>query len=331
LKRIGSLLLVLLLLFAAVPASAASVIRENGWSVILHADSPWYILDGEWLEASHSFEKDENGNLFISVNDFRAIFKCNLTYTYEDCSIYLNENGREIWQGLHTPVLFVDKVAYPHPAAYISSVGGDVMIPAEPYASVLGYVGSFSTSPDYAPGKLSLVRPSQEYKISGLEVNKAMQMVTVYGTNVAGETKALKYMVCSTGNPVSLTPNGTYYARPLTYSKAGDPWYFFSLHNCWILYCTQITGNVCFHSVTFNQRGVNTLSQSAYANLGNAASHGCIRLTVEDARFIWENCKGVPVYITDGAYNETMQDVKAQFLDTRPTYSEYVASLQGNY
>lgn len=330
-KKIGFLLLALLLIFTALPASAASVVRESGWSVVLHADSPWYIFDDEWYEASHSFEKDEYGNLFISVNDFRAIFRCNLTYSYEDCSIYLTQDGREIWQGLNTPVMFVDKVAYPNPAAYISSVGGDVMIPAEPYASVLGYTGTFSSSPDYAPGKLSLLLPSNEYTISRLEVNKAMQMVTVYGTNAVGITKPLKYMVCSTGNPTSLTPNGTYYARPLTYAKAGDPWYYFSLHNCWILYCTQVIGDVCFHSVTFNQRSTGSLSQSAYNNLGNAASHGCIRLMVEDARFIWENCGGVPIVISDGYYDDTLQSVKQQLLRSRPSYSDYVASLYGNY
>ncbi len=329
-KRIGSLLIAMLLLLCAVPASAGSVVSDGG-SIVLHVNSPWYISDGEWLQASHAFEQDENGVLFISVNDFRSIFNCHITYSYTDFSIYVMHEGREIWQGLNTPIIFVDKRPYPNPAAYISSVGGDVMIPAEPYASVLGYKGYFSSSPTYGPGQLNLSIPSISYNISSIEVNKTMQTVTVYGTDSSGFTKALKHFVCSTGNPTSLTPNGTYSARPLTYAKAGDPWYYFSSFNCWILYCTQITGDICFHSVTFNNRGVNSLSQSAYNNLGNPASHGCIRLSVEDARFIWENCKGVPVHITDGSYNDNLQGIKTQFANTRPTYSDYVSSLYGKY
>jgi len=120
-------------------------------------------------------------------------------------------------------------------------------------------------------------------------VNMTMQLVTVCGTDELGATVPLKYFLCSTGSPVSLTPNGTFYARPLSYTSAQNPWYYFSLHNCWVLYCTQISGNICFHSLTFNQYGANSLSQSAYKALGNPASHGCIRLLVEDAKFIWEN------------------------------------------
>lgn len=329
-KRIGSLLLVVLLLLCAAPVSAASI-ADSGSSIVLHADSSWYILDGEWKQASHIFEKDSFGNFFISIDDFRTIFNCHITYSYDDFSIYVLHEGREIWQCLNTPVMFVDKQAYPNPAAYISSVGGAVMIPAEPYASVLGYKGEFSTSPAYAPGQLHFTLPTKIYTISNIEVNKAMQTVTVYGVDGTGATKALRHFVCSTGNPTSLTPNGTFYARPLTYAKAGDPWYYFSAHNCWILYCTQITGDICFHSITFNGRGVNTLSRSAYSNLGNPASHGCIRLTVEDAKFIWENCKGVPVHITDGSYNDNLQGIKTQFANTRPTYSDYVSSLYGKY
>jgi len=331
LKRIGSLLLVFLLLFAAVPASAATKIYESGWSVILHADSNWYILDDIWYETSYKTERDENNNLFIAVEDFSAIFKCNIAYNPADSSIYLAHNGREVWQGLDTSVMFVDTLPYPNPAAYISALSGAVMIPAEPYASVLGYVGSFSTTPEYAPGQLSLTHPAQAYTLDRIEVNKAMQMVTVYGTNDVGYTKPMKYFLCRTGNPTALTPNGTFYARPLTYAAAGNPWYYFKLHDCWILYCTQLFGDICFHSVTFNTYGVQSLSQSAYNNLGHPASHGCIRLMVEDAKFIWENCGGLPVDISEGYYDESLQNIKQQLLRARSSYSEYVASLVGQY
>lgn len=329
-KRIGLLLLALLLLMGFLPVSAAPI-EEGGGSVILHADSPWYILDGEWLPASHAVEKDALGNFYISIEDFRAIFKCKLTYNYADLSIYLEHEGREIWQGLGTPVMFVDKNPYPNPAAYISAEGGDVMIPAEPYASVLGYKGCFEVLPSYAPGQLTLTLPKDSYMPSYVEVNKAMQMVLVYGKDDAGNTKVLRHFLCSTGNPVSLTPNGTFYMRPLTYRTQGNPWYYFPLHDCWVIYCTQISGNICFHSLTFNQYAASSLSQTAYKALGDAASHGCIRLMIEDAKFIWENCAGLPVIISDGYYDETLASIKNQLLLARPAYADYVKELMQNY
>ena len=329
-KRIGVLCLVLLLLCACIPASCATL-KEGGASITLHANSSWHIVDGEWLPFSHATEMDSMGNLYISINDFRSIFKCRLTYSFNDFSIYVQHEGREIWQALNTPVMFVDKSPYPNPAPYISSVGGDVMIPAEPYASVFGYKGEFVVLPSYAPGQLNLTLPQREYKITHIEVNKAMQLVSVCGTDEFGTSVPLRYFLCSTGNPVSITPNGTFPARPLTYNSANNPWYFFSLHNCWVLYCTQITGNICFHSLTFNQYAAGSLSQSAYNALGNPASHGCIRLLVEDAKFIWDNCRGIPVVISDGYYDETLNSIKQQLQLARPSYQEYVSSLMNNY
>ncbi len=330
LKRIGFLLLAILLLFTSLPVSATAF-KEGGGNVILHADSPWFILDGEWVMGAHAVEKDAYGNFFISLQDFRAFFKCQLSYNPSDSSVFLQHEGRELWQGLNTPVLFVDTLPYPNPAAYLSAASGEVMIPAEPYASVLGYHGVFSISPDYAPGQLSLTLPPREYKLSHIEMNKEMQMVIVYGKDHLGTVKALKHFLCSTGNPSSLTPNGTFYARPLTYSATGNPWYYFGLHNCWVLYCTQLTGNICFHSLTFNQYAASSLSKTAYQALGHPASHGCIRLMIEDARFIWENCGGVPVTITNGFYDETLQSIKEQLLRARPDYSAYVEELVKNY
>ncbi len=328
-KRIGILLLAFLLFFPCV-SSFGATIQESGASIILHGDSPWYIYDGQWVEASSPTERDANGNLFISVSDFRMIFGLNITYNEEDRSIYVSHAGREIWQGLDTPVMFVDQLPFPNPAAYMSE-SGNVMIPAEPYASVFGYKGVFSTSEAYAPGQLELTVPTKIYTIDRMEVNKAMQMVLVYGTDAAGNQKVVRHFLCSTGAPLSLTPNGTFWTKPLTYAAAGNPWYFFSLNNCWILYCTQLIGNICFHSVPFNGLGASTLSQSGYSAMGHPASHGCIRLLIEDAKFVWENCKNVPVTISDGYYDETLNAIKQNLQSARPSYQDYVAELQKVY
>ncbi len=332
LKKILLLLCLFSLLLCTFGAAyAATVSMDAGEKILLHNVSPWYVANDVWLKTSQPTETDENGNLFISIDDFRTIFRCNISYNYEDLSIFTQHKGREIWQGLSTPVMFVDGLPYPNPAPYISSQSGLVMIPAEPYASVFGYRGTYVKTEDYAPGKLELTLPPHLFTISHIEVNQAMQMVIVYGTDAAGTTIPLKHFVCSTGIAPHVTPNGEFRARPLTYSNNHGPWYYFVDSKCWILYCTQISGNICFHSIPFNDYGTETLSQSGYAAIGKMASHGCIRLMVEDARFIWENCKGVPVIISDGFYDETLSGIKEGILRNRPAYADYVKSLQGNY
>ena len=45
-----------------------------------------------------------------------------------------------------------------------------------------------------------------------------------------------------------------------------------------------------FHSVLYNSKSESSLSKSSVRNLGRKASHGCVRLAVKDAKWIWQNC-----------------------------------------
>ena len=47
-----------------------------------------------------------------------------------------------------------------------------------------------------------------------------------------------------------------------------------------------------FHSVLYNSDDESTLVKSSVRNLGRRASHVCVRLSVEDARWLWNNCPG---------------------------------------
>jgi hypothetical protein len=70
----------------------------------------------------------------------------------------------------------------------------------------------------------------------------------------------------------------------------------------WGQYCSHITDDILFHSVPCNSYQDNrSMSASAYNKLGQAASHGCIRLNVASAKWIYDNCPiGTKVIVFTG-------------------------------
>ena len=118
-----------------------------------------------------------------------------------------------------------------------------------------------------------------------IEVSVAKQRVYAYAWENGSYSKLVRTMKCSTGLPETPTPVGTF-------SMAGQAgkWYYFSKYDCWAQYAYRIYGPYLFHSVIYSEKDTSTLRQSSVNNLGSAASHGCIRLSVEDAKWLYENC-----------------------------------------
>lgn len=124
------------------------------------------------------------------------------------------------------------------------------------------------------------------YKI---RINKQQNCVTVYKLNSKGQYEPFKAMICSVG---SATPYGTFGLKEkIRWHELEGPVYG--------QYCTRITGHILFHSVWYYQNGnPATLSNTQYNKLGSMASHGCVRLNVRDAKWIYDNCpSGTPVEI----------------------------------
>ncbi len=122
-----------------------------------------------------------------------------------------------------------------------------------------------------------------------LQVNKATNVVTVFRSDGTPE----RAFVCSVG---SATPIGTFYTpNKYRWHELDGPSYG--------QYCTRIVAGYLFHSVWYYRNG-DLASQSyvQYNKLGTTASHGCVRLTVADAKWIYDNCPlGTKVTIIYGS------------------------------
>lgn len=110
-----------------------------------------------------------------------------------------------------------------------------------------------------------------------IKINKGTNVVTVYKS----DGTPYKAFVCSTGKA---TPTGTFYtSQKLRWHVLMGPSYG--------QYCTRITGSILFHSVWYYRNGDKASQSTAeYNKLGTTASHGCVRLTVADSKWIYDNC-----------------------------------------
>ena len=119
-----------------------------------------------------------------------------------------------------------------------------------------------------------------------LKVSTADQRVYAYALDNNNEyTVLVRTMKCSTGKNETPTPTGTYQAT----TGPGARWHYFKKFECWAQYAYYIEGDIMFHSVLYNEKD-GPVTRSSVNNLGRKASHGCVRLSVEDAKWIYYNC-----------------------------------------
>ena len=143
-----------------------------------------------------------------------------------------------------------------------------------------------------------------------VEVNRAQNYVSVFAPDEAGEyTVNVKNFICSTGPD---TPDGTF----RTSDKYTWRYLFGDVYG---QYATRVTGHILFHSVPYYTQNKNDLEYEEYNKLGTSASMGCIRLTAEDAKWIYDNCpSGTTVkiyYNQNSAVPQYKQPVKIDVAD----------------
>ncbi len=108
--------------------------------------------------------------------------------------------------------------------------------------------------------------------------------VAIY-TGWSGSWNRVKYWSCSPGKPSTPTVAGTF--------KVGIKGRYFDSGSARCHWYTQFRGNYLFHSVLYTKSG-----RISDGRLGMKLSHGCVRLDINNAKWIYDNIpKGTTVVV----------------------------------
>ena len=119
-----------------------------------------------------------------------------------------------------------------------------------------------------------------------------------------GEWEVERIMICSCADTVHQTPPGSHYI----YSKyAYKAMTVMDGIMVYAQYACRFRGHYLFHTVPiggdyrkFHKYGKKQMLIDEYEKLGSPASHGCVRLLVGDAYWIYKNCpRGTRVMVVD--------------------------------
>ncbi|OPF53866.1 hypothetical protein BH721_08460 [Clostridium baratii] len=111
-----------------------------------------------------------------------------------------------------------------------------------------------------------------------LYVDTNSQLTHIYKGS-SNNWSLFKSLKCSTGKEGSETPSGVYTI------KNRDTWFFSKKFNQGGKYWVQFDGDYLFHSLPFAEDQKTIVDYT----LGEPASHGCIRLSLEDSKWLYDN------------------------------------------
>ena len=162
------------------------------------------------------------------------------------------------------------------------------------------------------------------------------QIITVYEKDAAGEyTRVVRRFICSTGRdkPSEGSAIDDSTPTPTGIWKIGGRERFgkFANFSEYARYWTQLVEDIYFHSIMFSKRDLTAIKSGPYGSLGGSVSHGCVRLLVEDAKWLYYYaCPGTTVEVTKSL--PTDRSLKAALRNQRneTKFKDYKA-LQENF
>ena len=158
-----------------------------------------------------------------------------------------------------------------------------------------------------------------------IDVNLAAQAVTVYDADDRSDAGIVRQMICSSGVPGTAdeTPCGEFTVKQ-HYPDERSEWYYIKQYAVYVQYVTRFNGPYLFHSIPYLEKDVASVDQQARSLLGTPASHGCIRLRSEDAKWIALNCPdGTPVTVRPGEADEALHAQLIRRAYVREEWSDY--------
>ena len=94
--------------------------------------------------------------------------------------------------------------------------------------------------------------------------------------------------ICAPGKSSTPTKKGRF--------TVGSKGYYFDSGSARCFYFTQFSGNYLFHSVLYSQ--TSSPKYVTDGTMGRPASHGCVRLQLSNAKWIYNNVpRGSKVYV----------------------------------
>lgn len=161
-----------------------------------------------------------------------------------------------------------------------------------------------------------------------LIINIHYQFITVLEKDGNGEfTIPVRYMLCTTGKEKTPTPTGEF--------RTGEVHYRFNEFaglGYFAQYWSQLFDDYYLHSILYSEKNAYNYTGSSYRNLGTNVSHGCIRMFVPDARWVWYNvAPGSLVEIIAGEENLEDSNIREQLVfPSLPEKRPPVLRIAGN-
>jgi lipoprotein-anchoring transpeptidase ErfK/SrfK len=204
------------------------------------------------------------------------------------------------------PIFELQPVITSSPVTALESEVSEIPFSQLAPTTVMSFEDLVSDNGDYSE-EIPPTPSKDTYKIL---VNIKYQFITVYTKDGDGEfTVPVRYMICTTGKTSTPTPIGNF--------ETGDDkerFTQFSGNLLWAQYWTQLFDDYYFHSILYSKKDAATYTNS-YSKLGTRVSHGCIRLMVPDAQWIYFNiAPGTKVEIIEGTEDEEAAKIREQLV-----------------
>ena len=160
------------------------------------------------------------------------------------------------------------------------------------YRNGLEQTGKFDIATQKKFYSESAKRSDQYVSAYKAYVSRSKNKVWIYKWTGKGYDKLAKTFRCTTGARKTPTKKGTFQAL----GQSGVRWWH--MDGCWVQYCFIIDGGYFFHSLLYTHKGAKRPTSGSVANLGKNASHGCVRLELQNAKWIYDHCEpGMTVVI----------------------------------